>query len=206
MATETKEKPKSKEKTEVEVDKTSEKIKQAEEQQEQLDKEIEVFEPVALAVDRTLEFGGQTKTYTQHEMGFMTKLKFFQLLSGTIRLASEDTEGGTSAFLDEIFGSLDQSGPSSANAMFGGLMRLVELSPEFIENAYMFALSVPVNERDWAKAALENLTDEEGIDILETFVAQNAESIHDFFTKHLARIGKRVATMFGPQDQSETTA
>jgi hypothetical protein len=199
LATKTKEKP-----TEKDVEAKLEETKEAE---QKLDEEINLLDSVALAVDRELTLGGETRTYVQHEMGFLTKIKFFRLLSSTIRRASEDTEGGTSAFLNELFGTLgeERDRMESANAMFGGILRLVELAPEFIEEAYMYALNVPIQERNWAIAALEELDDDEGIDILEVFVAQNGESIHDFFTKRLKNLGQRIGQVFGAQEQQETT-
>lgn len=180
---------------------TKESLKKIQEAEKALEEQIEVFEPIAQAVDRVLSYGGQTRKYVQHEMGFLTKLKFFRLLSQTIRMASEDVEGGTSAFLDELFSSAAQEDTESTNAIFGGILRLVELSPDFIEEAYMYALSVPPEDRAWAQLALENLTDDEGLDILEVFVAQNGESIRDFFMKRLRKIGKRLGQVMNQGDQ-----
>lgn len=165
---------------------------------EKLDEEIAVFEPVEKAVDRKLTYNDEERTYVQHEMGFMTKIRFTKLLATSVRQATE-TEGVD--FLGEFLSPGQIENP---DAMINGLLRLVETTPEFIEEAYCYALNVPPQDRPWAMAAFENLSDEEGLDILETLVAQNGESIRDFFTQKLGRIGKRLqAVMNQGQDKDK---
>lgn len=166
--------------------------------EQELDEEIAVFEPVEKAVDRKLELNGETRTYVQHEMGFMTKLKFLRLLSNSIRQATE--EEGSTDFLSDFFGAGEIENP---DAMLNGLLRLVEAVPEFIEEAYCYALNVPTKDHSWAILAFENLSDEEGLDILDVLVAQNGVAIRDFFTQKLPKLGKRVQKIMeaGRQDQ-----
>lgn len=166
--------------------------------EETLDEEIAVFEPVEKAVDRKLTYLGDTRTYVQHEMGFLTKLKFFRLLAKTIRLSASDDEGGVSEFLNEFF---SPGAISNQNAMVTGLLQLIEHSPEFIEEAYCYALSVPLEEQAWAYGAFETLSDDEGLDILDVFVAQNGKAMRDFFTQKLPKIGKRLQTMIGQEKE-----
>lgn len=183
---------------------------------DELEEQIQVFEPVSRAVQRELEHpSGDKKTYIQKELGFLAKLRFFKLLSGTLRLASDNSEGANPAeFLQEAFGDVIgpdglQTQEDSAGAFIGAVMRLVELVPDFIEESYVIILNVPIEEKVWAFEALETLDDETGIDILETFVAQNSKAIKRFFDKHLRRVGQRISQEIkieeDTEQESETT-
>lgn len=178
--------------------KTTKKAANKKEPETKLEDDIAVFEPVEKAVDRKLTYEGVDRTYVQHEMGFMTKIKFFRLLSGTIRQATE-TEG--TDFINEF---LNPGPVQDTDAMFNGLLRLIEVAPDLIEQTYYFALNIPVEDRPWAQAAFENLSDDEGIDILVVLVAQNGQAMRDFFIQKLPKVGKRVTALINPaQDQAK---
>lgn len=176
-----------------------------EEQETELNDIIDLFD-VSSAVDRTLKHPDtdEEKSFIQHEMSFMTKLKFFRLLSGTIRIAAEadNPQGGVSSFLDETLGGL--SGDfDNPNEFITTILKLVELVPDFAEETYLYALNVKRNDYGWATEALECLDDDEGIDILEVFVAQNGPSIKDFFTKRLPKVGKTVGALMTIEDTEQ---
>jgi hypothetical protein len=207
MATATKEKPKKKEK-EVE-----EEVVEAVEEDE-LGDEIEALEGASLEdvpinVERTLIHPetGEEKTFNQHEMPYLTKLKFFRLLSGTIRLASTDETGTVTDFLVEIFQPVQDAmsrglTPEEAERIATGefintVMRFVELVPDFAENLYLYALNVKPADEVWVTQALETLDDETGVDILDVFIGQNGKAIKRFFTKHLRKVGARINQIVG---------
>src|SRR5687767_1309677 len=121
--------------------------KKTDEANKELDEQIEVFEPTPIAVDRVLKhpISGEEKKYVQHEMGFLTKLKFFRLLSGTLRISAESEEGGLSEVIEEIFIAIQSDADMTvSNSMVASVLRLVETAPDFIEETYMYALSVPI--------------------------------------------------------------
>jgi hypothetical protein len=157
-----------------------------------LEEQIAVLEAVHKAVDRTLVHPEtqEERTFVQHEMGFMTKLKFFRLLSGTLRLASEQQYGGIMGVVEATM-----TGDQSSTEFLETIMRLIELVPDFAEQTYIYALNIKPKDQEWALQAFDSLGDEEGIDILDTFIAQNGEAIRDFFVKHLKKIGQRVSQM-----------
>lgn len=172
---------------------------------DELDEQIAVFEPVATSVERKLIHPDtkEEKVYVQHEMGYMTKLKFFRLLSGTIRLASSESQGGIGEFISETFGdvsnliaqgfSKEEAESLASNQFISTILKLVELVPEFMEESYVLMLGVRPTDHDWAIEALDSLDDEEGIDILDTFVAQNGKAIRRFFDRHLRRVAARAS-------------
>jgi hypothetical protein len=178
------------------------KAKKEEKQEEvSLDEQIELLD-VPKAVDRTLEHPetGESRTYVQHEMGFLTKLKFFRLVAGTARLAT-DGQGGIAEFLEE---TMVDSGGATDNFMTT-ITQLIELVPDFYQEAAMLILKVPVAEQAWVGQALENISDEEGVDILDVFIAQNGAALRDFFTKHLQKLQKRASEEFGSLVSAEDT-
>lgn len=180
---------------------TSEKLNELE---NDLDEQIQVFEPIGRVVERTLKHpNGSEKTFIQQEMSFMVKTRFIRLLSGTIRLAAES--GGVSVaeviqstvgdFQDLVnYGAdFDSVDDIVADQFISTILRLVELSPDFLEELFLIALNVPKTEADitWALEAFENLSDDEGFDILNTIVVQNSKAIKDFFTERIVETAKR---------------
>ncbi len=177
-------------------------------EEEKLDEQIAVFEPVAKSVKRKLNnpVYNEQREYVQHEMGFLTKLKFFRLMSNTIRLSAE---GSGSSGVADVLGELMDAGSGGVGnpeSLLEGILRLVELSPDFITETYIYALGAKPEDELWLRDALEALDDDTGLDILDVFVAQNGESIYDFLTKKLPKVGKRIQHVARlDQEQSETT-
>jgi hypothetical protein len=187
--------------------------KKAPEVKDELEKQIEVLEPVAKVVERKLKLDGEERTFVQHEMSFFSKIKFFRLMSGTLRLATEQDGGqggGVADLIQEAFVGAQQLGNQEvANVFLDAVLRLVELAPDFLEETYLLALNVKPEQTLWVSQAFQELDDEVGIDILDTFVAQNGKAISDFFSKRLGKLTKRVQEFIpaaqDQQDQSETT-
>ncbi len=179
---------------------------------DEIKEQIEVLEPVAKVVERKLTLDGEERVFIQSELSFFSKIKFFRLLSGTLRLATEQDGGqggGVADLLQEAFIGAQQLGNQEvANVFLDAILRLVELAPDFLEETYLLAFNVKPEQTLWVSQALQNLDDEEGVDILDTFVAQNGKAISDFFSKRLGKLSKRVQQFIPtqePQDQSETT-
>jgi hypothetical protein len=173
--------------------------------EEAIDEQIAVFEPVALAVDRVLVHPdtGEEKTFVQHELGFLAKLKFFRLLSATLRLASQNDQAGVAGFLQEAIDSITTSENIGNEQFLDVLMKLVELVPDFIDEAYLLALNVRPNDQEWVVQAFETLDDETGIDIINVFVAQNGKAIQDFFGKHLQKVGATIQATLALEDTEQ---
>lgn len=179
-----------------------EKQTELDEAQSELDKQIEVFEPVPKAKDRTFTHPetNEEKTWVQTEMGFMSKIKFFRLLAGTLRLASDTQSGSPMDFIQEAFGdgniqNMDEE--TQASSFVSGMIQLVELAPDFLQESFVLILNVKPQDESWFIEALDSLDDEEGIDIIETAVAQNGNAIRRFFDKHLRRVGETISREVG---------
>lgn len=175
-----------------------------EKKEKELEEQIQVFEPIALVVEREITHpDGTKKVFIQKELSFMNKIRFLRLMSGTVRLAAE--AGGTSVagVIQDTFGDMQDvinQGFDPANAedivanqFISTVLRLVELAPDFLEELFLIALDVPKKEADikWALEAFETLDDDQGFDILDTIVSQNSKAIKDFFTERIANTAKR---------------
>src|SRR6056300_155077 len=145
---------------------------------ESVDK-VEALESVSRAVKRTIKYDGEKKVFVQKQLSFIHKTRFFRLLAGTLRLASDQEQSGILSVLDSTLGGFSSEG--SPTEFIEGIMRLVELSPDFLEETFVIALNVKPEDQQWFVQAAEEFDDETAIDIIDVFIAQNAEPIKDFF-------------------------
>lgn len=212
MATATKKKPASAEKKAVEAAEEAEKV--LDEQIEQL--EGSSLEDVPISVERTLKVGDQEKEIilVQHEMPFLNKLKFFRLLSGTIRLAGEGEDKSVADVLGEIFDPISQAiaqggvSAQEAQQLAAGqfietVLKLIELAPDFAESLYVYALNVKPKDEALVRAAIQEMDDDQAMDILDAFIAQNGKAIRRFFDRHLQKVGRRLAATMEIQADTE---
>lgn len=156
---------------------------------EEIKEELDVLEPPVENKSWTFtDVNEVTQTYIQKPLSFFGKVEFFSLVGDTIDALSDD---GKPLNINELFGST-----ASMDSLVAVVSRVASHTPEALKEAYCIFLGVPRNERAWAKARMEEeLTDDQGMEILEIFVDQNAEDLKSFFDqrgrKLLAKIQKR---------------
>lgn len=144
--------------------------------------------------------GQVAQVYTQNPLTYLRKMQFFKLVAKTLKAAID--ESGPEVVADIFGGGITGLGNTLSQRDFddaGGFMTLilsvVELSEEFIEDAYVIWLGVPPSQREWAKAAMRGdvggivpLSDEDGVAILKTFVVQNWGAMQAFFRVHAKEV------------------
>lgn len=165
---------------------------------------LESIQPSAEPKERRIvaEDGRVLKVYVQKPLTYFRKMQFFRLLATSLKKALN--EGGVDAVADVIgawsgtstrdFQSLGSSDFEDAGQFMRFVASMVEVAPDILEDAYVLWLAVPPGaQREWAKAAwrgdiegVRPLSDEEGLDILKTFIVQNWGAMQDFF-----RVGLR---------------
>lgn len=129
--------------------------------------------------------------FTQRPLSFFGKIEVFGALGGAVEKA---LQGGLS--LGEILEDVPDSKSSvsefaEADQFIKSIARLVQYAPDFLKELYVISLGVPSGERDYVKMIMElpedegGLSDDQGIQILETFVSQNWDVLLDFFTKKI---------------------
>lgn len=156
---------------------------------EDIKEELETLESSATPKDWTFTDGVTTKTYIQKPLSFFGKIEFFSLIGDAVdNMNSEEKPLN----LLELFG-----GDASADSFVAVISRVAGQAPEVLQEAYCIWLNVPRGERDWTKWVMEqNLTDEEGMQIIELFVDQNAEALQSFFGERGQSLVKKVTSKF----------
>ena len=159
---------------------------------------LETLRPSADPVDRVVGPEGEQRTYTQKPLSFFGKMDFYALVGQTI---DEAMSSGMS--LDALIGdssglgtSLTAANFTEADSIVATIGKLAHYAPELLIDSYCIWLNVPMNERQWFKLTVVKpvdeggLSDEDGLDIINVFIAQNAEAMENFFTKQLPLVSK----------------
>lgn len=147
-----------------------------------------------------LTLDGADRTYVQAPLKYFRKMEFFGLVGRTIDEAMSGEDGLT---VNSIFGA---NTPTSVGELaasdFGDLdsflalvAKIANYAPDFLKDCYVIWLDVPKRERVWAREALDNLEDEAGLAIIETFIDQNWDSIERFFTERIRSVANRVSNL-----------
>lgn len=178
------------------------------------EKQIDILDPVALAKEVTLKHPetGEEKTFIQKELAFIPKTRLLSLVATTLRMAS-DQDGNVGDIISDTFGGVNQlinqgvdpeeAESFAANQFLDVILRLVEIAPDFLDQLYLLVLNVKQKDRQWVIAALEVIDDEQGIEILDTAIAQNGDALRNFFDKHLRKVANRVSNVI-PTPEKDT--
>lgn len=178
------------------------------------EKEIDVLDTVSKEVTVTLTHPvtGESKDFIQKELAFIPKAKLLSLVATTLRSAS-DQNGNIGEVVTDMFGGVNDLiaqgvDPADAesfatNQFLDVVLRLVEVSPEFLDRLYLLVLGVSKKDAQWVIDSLEVIDDEQGITILDTAIAQNGKALKDFFVEHLPRVGKRVQSLAATEEDTE---
>lgn len=166
--------------------------------------EMEQIEPSDEPKEWMLALNGQAAMYTQAPLSFFRKIEFFSLVGDTLSQAMEGDDGLTVVgMLNSIGGgtspSLEPQDLKDADSFVAGLAKLTAHVPNFLKDCYCIWLNVPKKERAWAREALDHLSDAEGIEIIETFIDQNADALEDFFRETAPRLARKAAQRFGSE-------
>lgn len=147
---------------------------------------IEILEPQTAEYIFTLgEDGGDPITFTQKPLTFMGKMKLFSVFSETLRKVMENDVSINDLLDAPASDSLPLSGNASkeADIFIKSIASVLEYAPEALGDIFCVILAVPAGQKDYIKVRFdEELTDEQGFTILNTFVDQNWEVLNDFFT------------------------
>lgn len=141
----------------------------------------------------------RTLRYVQSELSFFEKQDFTTLLGGYLErfsegefgisikeLFSEETRAQIKIPTDVDAGQVDEMLDSNIG-LIKAIIKVVNQLPDLQIKIMMIALGVPENEQPFVSQVLRGpvwkggLTDEQGFDVLKTFVSQNAVALRDFF-------------------------
>jgi hypothetical protein len=146
------------------------------------------------------------KTYIQKPLSFFGKLEFGKFVGTALK---EVVGGEDGVSVDDIFGLSGATAQDMSNAdfMLRGIMQLSVHVPDLLKQIFMLSLNVPSYEQPVVELILDQphdeetglggLSDEDGVAILNTFVAQNAKAIADFFRVQVPALVKSVQESIG---------
>jgi hypothetical protein len=182
----------------------------------QLETEINILDSVSDVKEVTLTHPvtGEQKTFTQKELAFIPKTRLLSLVATTIRAASESENSNVGDLISDMFGgvndlvsqgvALEDAENYATNQFLEIILRLVEVAPDFLDQLYLLILNVKPKDRQWVVDALEVIDDEQGVEILDTAIAQNGDALRDFFNTHLRRVASRAQTIWATPEGEDT--
>lgn len=172
--------------------------------------------PVRWMVGKTPEHGGNEKQYSiyvQDKLPWMPRQQFFSLVARTFSQAIKSS-GGNVGNMADVFGGeggslvergrrLTERDLTDASQFMALAFELIGYSADFLIDCYVILLSVPRNEREWARMRFSEpwdpdadkwgLKDEHHEQIIQTFIDQNYEEIRRFFVETIPDLGRRIA-------------
>lgn len=140
------------------------------------------------------------REYIQKPLSFVGKIQFLSYVGEVLDKAMS---GANKLSLGSLFDVpvrgevLTAQDFSDAETFVQAVGKLLVYAPDFLAKSYCIWLRIPEYERDWAIAAMEeNLSDEDGFDIIETFIDQNWETLQGFFSERLPSLSKRLQARY----------
>ncbi len=164
----------------------------------------EILEELGLkeeAKKRTFIVGGQEREYVQKPLSFLGKIQFLSYVGEVLDKAMS---GQNALQLNSLFevpayrgDSLSAQDFSDAQTFVQAIGKLLVYAPDFLAKSYAIWLRVPDYERElFAESLEESLSDEEGLDIIETFIDQNWGTLQSFFNERLPKVRDRLSARY----------
>lgn len=179
---------------------------------------LEILEPKAephvWIIGKPPEKGGEPdewSRYVQRPLGYMARMRFFALVSGTVAKAMKEGGGvslggadflSTDGSLRDRAEQLTSSDFEDAGSFMALALQLIGYAPDFLIECYAIWLDVPPQERNWFRRVLNQsydpdhnrwgITDEQGLEMVEVFIDQNYKDIREFFSGKLPALARRV--------------
>lgn len=163
---------------------------------EAMEESDEILETLAATeVYYEIGAGDDRIVLVQKPLSFFGKIEFFSVVGKAVQKILID--GGS---LSELLDTPDfdptvplASSVSDADVFVKALSRIVEAAPELLKDLYLVILAVPKGQRDYYALRLEELTDEQGMQILDVFVDQNWEVLTSFFTEKMLPLYNKIS-------------
>lgn len=148
------------------------------------------------------------KTYTQQKLSFFGKLEFVRLISKAVDAAISNHDGSTGIRIADLIGVNSFEDIQRADVFIQAIVRLTAHAPDLIKDIYLISLNVPGHERPIVASIFDEahdeetgqggLSDDDGFAIMETFIAQNARVMRDFYQEKVMAIVTMVQEALAP--------
>lgn len=160
---------------------------------------------------RRVGSGDNVRTYTQRPLTFLGKIQFLSYIGEVL---DQITSGPNALKLGSLFDvptfrqdALSAEDFSDAQTFVQAIAKVTTHVPEFLHKCFCIWLQIPDYEREWAIAMLQlpeeegGLSDDDGFDIIETFIDQNWDTLQDFFTNKVPRLRDRLSAQYKATQQ-----
>ncbi len=149
---------------------------------------------------RVVSDGNNDREYIQKPLSFVGKIQFLSYIGEVLDKAMS---GNNKLQLGSLFDvpvrgeTLTAQDFSDAETFVQAVGKLLVYAPDFLSKSFCIWLRVPEYERDWVTAVWEeSLEDEEALDIVETFIDQNWDTLQGFFSEKLPSLSKRLQARY----------
>lgn len=179
--------------TEITLEEAKEPItdkKPSKETKEQVDNIVDLLKPKSDPHKVTLSHNGQEATYVQKPLSYFGKLEFYATIADAVDVALQT--GLSINSLTNIAPGIGAQDLTDADSFVIAVAKLAKYAPDILKDSYCIWLDIPFEDRPWAKEALNNLSDDEGTEIIEVFIDQNYEDIENFFREKIQKIWRRI--------------
>lgn len=143
---------------------------------------------------------GNEREYIQKPLSFVGKIQFLSYIGEVLDKAMS---GQNALQLNSLFDVptrgdvLSAADFADAQTFVQAVGKLLVYAPDFLSKSFCIWLRVPEYERDWAIVSWEDsLDDEEALDIVETFIDQNWDTLQGFFGEKLPNLSKRLQARY----------
>lgn len=144
------------------------------------------------------------RTFVQKPLSFIGKMQWFSLVGNVLDKALSGPQGMS---LASLFSAPNRAGQlraqdfRDADTFVQAISKLVAAAPEFLVDSYMIWLNVPDYDRGTVRELMNlpadegGLSDDQGMQIIETFLDQNYDALASFFGERLQALQNRVAKL-----------
>jgi hypothetical protein len=139
--------------------------------------------------------GDDRLVLVQKPLTFFGKIEFFSVVGKAVQRILID--GGS---LSEILDTPEydstkpiQSQVTDADVFVKALTKIVEAAPELMSDLYLVILNVPKGQREYYALRLEELSDDQGMQILDVFIDQNWEVMVSFFSEKMLPLFNKIS-------------
>lgn len=144
---------------------------------------------------------GNEREYIQKPLSFLGKIQFLSYVGEVLDKAMSGQNALQLGSLFEVpdyrSSTLSAQDFSDAQTFVQAVGKILVYAPDFLTKSYAIWLRVPEYEREWFADAMEDsLSDDEGLDIIETFIDQNWETLQSFFSERLPKIRDRLSARY----------
>lgn len=141
---------------------------------------------------------------TQKPLSFFGKMELMAVLGNALEHALSEGGASVTDLLSGMPGdrseNLSLNDFRDADAFVKGIAKLIQYTPDLMGDLYCVALGIPRGQREYVKGVMElhesegGLSDDQGIEIFDTFIEQNWQVLVDFFKQKIIPIFEKMGS------------